>query len=567
MLAFGIKVAWFSLSLAGLLGSFTALPAFAQALDGYLIPILYFLYNLVLQALFCLGMIWKMNPAEMPHGFCILQPILMGVSWNSLVSLTAWMSITLSLSIFRASGDVLSYTRRYRQWRWTYMLFGLLPLAALVAYIILALKFGAIRQADGMNCDANDPVWVRLLSYAGAPLLLAFPSLLMVTSATFRLYIRTSYHRHSFIRSRDNFTHVPIRRQPKQRPSHPWQEAKSSNEIDMAALSPTDTGRSAENASVTPSGTIVGDFEVIPTPPDSISSSARARMIAGRAPVSPGAMKPGMRYHLPFQWHPPSPRDSFGPLRDSIDIGTARQTPSPLVFAFPVDESGQVPNTTVSITPDLDIAEQRIYDAAPWLKDEKAYMRQIEFMTARRNGDASRSRSRSGPYDAVIADEDEDDVSSSLRWVRRLNDDDNASTMKSELEFARSPAQDEFDRTTRRPSPRDASTYDTGSSEQPIPNSRRLVWRLIFFLLLSSTAQIVATLSSLIVIFMSMPNLPPLGTHHVGLLIVAWAPVVSFGAHPAALWTDFKRWLRQQWTSRIVRSFRPDHASPLSLSL
>ena len=78
MLAFGIKVAWFSLSLSGLshahfprirlcaahlpspcsiglLGSFAALPAFAQALEGYLIPVLYLFLNFVLQGLFCLG--------------------------------------------------------------------------------------------------------------------------------------------------------------------------------------------------------------------------------------------------------------------------------------------------------------------------------------------------------------------------------------------------------------------------------------------------------------------------------------------------------------------------------
>lgn len=39
----------------GFLSSVVALPAFAQALDGYLIPVLYCLANFVLQGLFCLG--------------------------------------------------------------------------------------------------------------------------------------------------------------------------------------------------------------------------------------------------------------------------------------------------------------------------------------------------------------------------------------------------------------------------------------------------------------------------------------------------------------------------------
>ena len=44
-----------SRSIAGFLSSIAALPAFAQALDGYLIPGLYTAANLVLQGFFCLG--------------------------------------------------------------------------------------------------------------------------------------------------------------------------------------------------------------------------------------------------------------------------------------------------------------------------------------------------------------------------------------------------------------------------------------------------------------------------------------------------------------------------------
>ena len=72
MLAFGFKVAWFILSLTGqssfpvkppsrtedllgFLSSIAAVPAFAEALNGYLFPALYCLANFVLQGMFCLG--------------------------------------------------------------------------------------------------------------------------------------------------------------------------------------------------------------------------------------------------------------------------------------------------------------------------------------------------------------------------------------------------------------------------------------------------------------------------------------------------------------------------------
>ena len=79
MLAFGFKVAWFTLSLlgtsfsspfsdladhpppipAGFLSNILALPAFAEALNGYTIPALYTGSNFVLQGIFCLGQFFR----------------------------------------------------------------------------------------------------------------------------------------------------------------------------------------------------------------------------------------------------------------------------------------------------------------------------------------------------------------------------------------------------------------------------------------------------------------------------------------------------------------------------
>ena len=87
------------------------------------------------------------------------------------------------------------------------------------------------------------------------------------------------------------------------------------------------------------------------------------------------------------------------------------------------------------------------------------------------------------------------------------------------------------------------STYDAGLNEPPISDSRRLVWRILFFQLLSAITQILATLSSLVDIFSGRSPLP-LGTEHVALLIVAWAPVVAFGVRTGRLPVLFRRFWR-----------------------
>ncbi|KAI0711172.1 hypothetical protein C8T65DRAFT_574982 [Cerioporus squamosus] len=526
MLAFGFKAVWFSLSLTGFLSSVAALPAFAQALDGYLIPGLYTATNFVLQGFFCLGMIWKMDPFEIPGAFCIVQPALSGVAWSFMTVITSCMTFATSYAIFRPAGGVPAspvYIRSRLGWHPACLIMAFIPMAAFAAYLVLALKFDAVQPVDGLNCDATNPVWVRLLSYAGVPLLLALPSLLLTCAAAFQFYVhspRPPRRSRSFVPSNDHFTPVPLRRQSKFRLNNGWHEAKG---VDvepyttgsMPELTPSSTGPSADQRSVTPSGTIVV-AEAIPSPPDSLSS-ARARMSTGRAPISPGCAKPGMRYHLPFQWQPPSPRSSSDIFRESPELTYSRQTPSPLVFAMPADDAGKGPNTTmVSVTSEL---SDRIYDAAPWLKDEKAYLRQIER--------ANNARKHETTHDD---DENYDAVSGSLRWIR--NSDDTASTAKSELEFARTPQREAFEEVAWRPSPVDPSTYDAGLTETPIPNFTRMVWRILFFQLFSSATQIVATLSSLIDMFTQNAHPSPFGTHHVALILAAWAPSIAFGIIP-----------------------------------
>ncbi|KAH9852542.1 hypothetical protein C2E23DRAFT_730828 [Lenzites betulinus] len=521
MLAFGLKIAWFTLSLAGLLSSFAALLASARLLDGYLLPVLYVSANCMLQGLFCLGMIWKMNPLVMPRAFCIVQSALMGVSWSFLTAITTSMTIATSLAILRPVGGAPAsseYIRSSLRWHPTCLLLVFFPMAALAAYLALALKFDAIESEDGLSCDATSPVWIRLLSYSGVPLLLAIPSFCLTCAAACRFYTHSPRNTRSFTRSttNDHFTPVPLRRQSQVKTYKSWHAVQGTPDYISATIASPQAVQSIDRQSTTPSGTIV--IEAIPSPPSSLSSAA-AHLVPGRVPTSPGVAKPGTRYHLPFQWRPPS-----APLTErsrSSPDHSSRHTPSPLVFAMHAENNAQPPSRmTVSVLPDTD---ERLYEAAPWLKSEKAYVRQLDRVRAWRD-------------DAHDDDDDDnyDAISGSLRWARRS--EDSLSIGKSEVEFARSPQRDEFEETTRRLSPANPSTYDAGLSDPPIPDSTFTVWRILFFQLLSSVTQILATITSLVDMFAQHNPPAAFGTQHIALLLAAWAPLMAFGANPLQWW-------------------------------
>ncbi|KAI1798118.1 hypothetical protein LXA43DRAFT_875791 [Ganoderma leucocontextum] len=540
MLAFGFKVAWFTLSLLGFLSNILALPAFAEALDGYLIPVFYTVSNFLLQGIFCLGMIWKMDPLAMPRAFCTVQPVIFTVAWLFMTFITSGMAVCSTSAILRPKGGVPAtptFVRSRIQWHATCLFLALVPMAASGAYLGLALKFDAVQPDDGMSCDATHPVWVRLFSYAGVPLLLALPSLVLTCTAGYQFYAHSphQHHSHSFGHTTDHFTSVPLRRQSRTKANRVYHEAKTFDPtLWSLELSPTLTGLPAGQRSATPSSTIV--VEAIPSPPDSLSSG-RVRIIAGRAPT---VSRHDLRYHLPFQWRFNEPLNSEDGFRSSPDSSLnlsrshSRHTPSPLIFANPVEERNeQLYTTTVPVA--LGPSES-LYEAAPWLKDEKAYLRQMEKVKPDLAHQPYPRNANKDPNH--VNDEGYDGISRSLRWAR--HSDGSISSAKSVLEFARGPRRDDPE-ALRRPSPVELSTYDAALTETPIPDFTYMVWRILFFQLLSSAAQIVATLSSLV--DMSKQHNPPapFGTQHVALLLVAWLPLVSFGVRWPWWWRRHAR--------------------------
>ena len=267
----------------------------------------------------------------------------------------------------------------------------------------------------------------------------------MTCTAGYQFYAHSPHrhHSHSFGHTVDHFTPVPLRRQSRTKANAVYHEAKTFDpSLWSAEVSPISTGPPTDQRSTTPSGILV---EAIPSPPDSLSSG-RVRVIAGRAPA---VRRHDLRYHLPFQWRFNEALNSADGFRSSPDSNLSRSdsrhTPSPLIFANPVEEGSRY-TTTVPVASD---PSERLYEAAPWLKDEKALLRQMDKV---KRSLTHHHYPRNASRDFIHDDnEDYDAVSRSLRWARHSNG--SISSVKSELMFARRPRGDDFEEGLRRPSP------------------------------------------------------------------------------------------------------------------
>lgn len=129
-----------------------------------------------------------MNPARMPHGFCVAQVAIMSLSACVLTGVCAALTIATSVFVFNpkpspyvsfsyvfavhhvssrispsANNPNLQTTlRRLLRWRPVYLIFILAyPVAALVAHLTVIIKFDAVNtfSDDNFECDATDPLW------------------------------------------------------------------------------------------------------------------------------------------------------------------------------------------------------------------------------------------------------------------------------------------------------------------------------------------------------------------------------------------------------------------------
>ncbi|KAJ7443575.1 hypothetical protein FB451DRAFT_1295620 [Mycena latifolia] len=213
MLHVGLKLAWFALSLSGSRGS---------SLDNlsYWGPIAYAVGITALEGVFCLGLVWRMNPASLPRAFL--------TSYSSAQVPHHWVGCLFLIGVLAAITTATAfYVAKPKQWGqddnavlpWRYyyllpmLLFPLLASAVQVTFVVFFDTFD--RGADGLNCVAH-PLWIQFLGYAGTPFLITVPCLWLSSVSVFRV-IRTHKHIRRARRSvnfevLDHFTIRPQRR-------------------------------------------------------------------------------------------------------------------------------------------------------------------------------------------------------------------------------------------------------------------------------------------------------------------------------------------------------------------
>ncbi|PCH44906.1 hypothetical protein WOLCODRAFT_91060 [Wolfiporia cocos MD-104 SS10] len=532
MLPFALKVAWFVLSLSGLLSGLVGLPRFASVSGGFWIPILYNSANMIIQGMLCigtgmlprppgirgihefthspvLGMIWRMNPPAMPRSFCIVQSCLTATSWFITTSLCATVTIATFIAILHSHGNytlrVTDLQRSLQRRPSSLSLIIGFPLVSSMAYFIVALKLGAIQASDDMRCDATNPIWVRLLSYAGLPLLLAIPSFLLTFTSIFLLLSsRKRLQRQMAMPREEVFTPIPMRRSSKfKRPS--LQAAQGTFNLPVIPALPTTTSSldsepSQRTASSTPTPSMI--LYAISSPPRSLSAGTNS-WPAGRAPVHPSAAHP-KRYHLPFSWNARSSPRSSPEDRWKRQTRYSRSA-SPMTFAPP----STAPSARTSPT-------------------NKGYFSSLGRASGNPVADAGSDEEDifPGEMGAVLTGYEEyegNSMSGSLKWARRS---EVSSFMKSELEFAREESETD-----------DLTVYTHSMWEHSFVDSlyackSPVAWRILFFQLFLATTQIVASISSLVDMLAGRTSASPFGTQHVALILTAWAPTIAFGVLP-----------------------------------
>lgn len=178
LLPFSLKIVWFCLSLSGLLGCWVAMLAFGRALRAYELPLLYCVGCTLLEGSFCIGMLWKMDPFQMPRAFCTAQVTFIGFGTFVITGAAASISIGTSFIVLKPKPRA-NREKSAIAWRHRYFLLVLVfPLVALSVQLAVMFFYShwPVQRAEDFNCDfAGGLIWIRFVSYAGTPLLLSIP--------------------------------------------------------------------------------------------------------------------------------------------------------------------------------------------------------------------------------------------------------------------------------------------------------------------------------------------------------------------------------------------------------
>ncbi|EPQ53666.1 hypothetical protein GLOTRDRAFT_139824 [Gloeophyllum trabeum ATCC 11539] len=470
-----------------------------------------------MQGVFCLGLIWRMEPLEMPRAFCIVQNVLVSLGSFLLTGVTASFTLGTIISLFRPQYNTGTTISPF-SWHPRYIIFIVVyPLLASVVYVSLLFRLDAATPTEDLLCEATHPIWVRLFGYAGVPLLLSIPSLLLSSISAICLLKKQAhlpngrkrgcvYQRQDTL---DPLTPLPARRQSRQSKSL---EFRTSADI-----------RNANTPTPVPSTLAVPTPVAVPSPTSSaVLSNPHLLQSPGRVPTSPEVASFARKYHLPFNRQPaksPSPI----PRPPSHQSSTYFPSDTSISSVFPTFAPPSRPGSVRSLPafPDLGALSYR------------------DLIHGKEHEERELGLSKMVSSTAVGGDEDEE------RWVRSLE------LSKSELEFVRNAEDREGDGwaapTYVRRNPLSKMMRD--KTTPPLPPSGPApcaMWHFIVFQITVSVIQMLASITTLIDVGKGRAVPTPFGTQHFALLLVAWCPCFVFGYLPGVR-QRLKFWKRRRF--------------------
>ncbi|KAF9480923.1 hypothetical protein BDN70DRAFT_855953 [Pholiota conissans] len=503
MLPFGLKVAWVALSATGLLSCWIVLWAFSRAVNMKWGPILYAVGNTLLQGMFCLGMIYRMDPFLMPHSFCVGKYSMNPPRKSCLINILSQIAqvIIISLGAFMIAGVTLAFSLATTltvlkpktwgdgvgtglKWRTFYLvpIVGF-PVVASIVHIALVIKFDSAQPSDDMHCDSTAPEWVRLAGYSGVPFVMAWPSLYLAVKSIIRIS-KTNRHIQRARPTSDEFTPVPHSR----------------------------TSSRGRKMNFIPSSRM----KIVFSPP-----SPTSPMSSRREAIQPAIASPALtarKFHLPFK--APAALTSLPEVcrsnrnsssvstRDNIPMDDTSSSTSRMSASFPMFVNPDAPPSAMG-SADMHSKDTEHVGGEERGKDGREVG---DWDEGKRDSEQATEREWAEDNKVDLEDEEDDiDVVAKEEYVMSFKSGDSTYNPRS---------------------PRPGSTLYQHKTRRPIPNLAPAVWRIILFQVAFTSVQFLGCISTIIDLVRKQTP-APLGTQHFALLLAAWGPVIVFGHLPA----------------------------------
>ncbi|KZP19986.1 hypothetical protein FIBSPDRAFT_1045214 [Athelia psychrophila] len=489
MLLFALKAVWFALCALGTVATWFVLWFLGKATNTYWLPILYCVGLTILEGMFCLGMIYHMDPYQMPRSFCLAQ--IFTISFSALLLTGVCLTVILAVStavIWPYSTDASPQSAL--RWKWGYLVpLLVIPVTFASAQLALVIKYDAYSPSDNIHCDVTGPyLWLALLGYAGMPALESLPCFAINIVAVFRVHSMYKSHQRT------------------------GAESKSS--------SPESCKKDADQTQTHSQGTAEPRPPSSPYSSSTISRSSRDLDLDLEAPT----------------WTPPSPAVMSTHSSSFAKIGRAPPTPQfrPVVSPPPLSLRYSYSSQSQSRSPvrgpgssHASSSSRERYSSAP---RARPWSGAESFELHRKDGiDGSDGISVVDAYEstAALTRHWPGVGAGAFAFVPRTE------AVQEDWNMEKEEIAGDYIDITQEPI---AVSWDELSQPQTPPDAQAsfmsLIWRLVLFFLFFFLVQILVTLSTIIDVSRGSHALTPFGTQHVALLLAAWGPSVIFAHAP-----------------------------------